>query len=87
MSGNEWIQLQYLTKKTPNDFIAGGVTQNSFAFSAVKRLGRDVQIDGSVQYERWKAPIYLAGQRSDTVVALQLVWFPKLRQTPGSIIP
>ena len=87
MSGNEWIQLQYLTKKTPNDFIAGGVTQNSFAFSAVKRLGRDVQIDGSVQYERWKAPIYRTGQQNDTVVAMQLTWFPKLRQTLDSTIP
>jgi hypothetical protein len=87
MSANEWVQLQYLTKKTPNDFIAGGVTQNSFAISTVKRLGRDIQVDGSLQYERWKAPIYLAGQQNDTTVAVQLTWFPKLRQNTGSIVP
>jgi hypothetical protein len=87
MSGNEWVQLQYVTKKTPNDFVAGGVTQNSLAFSGVKRLGRSVQIDGSVQYERWKAPIYRAGQQNDTVVAMQLTWFPKLRQTLNPTVP
>ena len=85
LSGNEWLQLQYLTKKTPNDFIAGGVTQNSFTIKAVKRLGRDIQIDGSVQCERWKAPIYRTGQQSDVAAAVQFTWFPKLRQTPDWI--
>jgi hypothetical protein len=80
LSGNEWIQLQYLTKKTPNDFIAGGATQNSFSIGAVKRIGRDVELQGSMQYERWKAPIYRMGQQSDTAVSLQATWFPKLKQ-------
>lgn len=86
ISGNEWLQLQYRTKKTPNDFIPGGVTQNSFAISAVKRLGRDIQVDGSMQFERWKAPIYRTGQQNDTAVAVQLTWFPKLRQTQDWIV-
>jgi len=85
LSGNEWLQLQYLTRKTPNDFIAGGVTQNSFTISAVKRLSRDIQVDGSLQYERWKAPIYRAGHQSDVTAAVQFTWFPKLRQTPDWI--
>ncbi len=80
LSSNEQIQLQYLTKKTPNDFIAGGVTQNSFSIGAVKRIGRDIELQGSLQYEQWKAPIYRLGQQQDTVVALQATWFPKLRQ-------
>jgi hypothetical protein len=80
LSGNEWVQLQYLTKKTPNDFIAGGVTQNSFSIGAVKRIRRDVELQSSLQYERWKAPIYRPGQQQDTALALQVTWFPKLRQ-------
>ena len=80
LSGNEWIQLQYLTKKTAKDFIAGGVTQNSFSIGVVKRIGRDVELQGSMQYERWKAPIYRVGQQDDNSVALQVTWFPKLRQ-------
>ena len=80
LSGNEWIQLQYLTKKTAKDFIAGGVTQNSFSIGGVKRIGRDVELQASMQYERWKAPIYRTGQQNDTALALQITWFPKLRQ-------
>jgi hypothetical protein len=85
LSGNEWVQLEYLTKKTPNNFIAGGVTQSSFAIGVVKRIGRDVEVNGSVQYERWKAPIYRAGQQQDTAVAVQITWFPKLRQEVQAI--
>ncbi len=81
LSSNEWLELQYLTKKTPNDFISGGVTQNSFTIKIVKRLGRDIEIDSSVQYERWRAPIYRTGQQNDAAAAVQLTWFPKLRQT------
>lgn len=81
LSSNEWLELQYLTKKTPNNFIPGGVTQNSFTIKAVKRLGRDIQLDSSVQYERWKAPIYRTGQQNDVAATIQLTWFPKLRQT------
>ncbi len=40
LSGNEWIQFEYLNKKTPNDFIPGGTTQNQFKANVVKRLGR-----------------------------------------------
>jgi Capsule assembly protein Wzi len=85
LSGNEWVQLQYLTKKTPNDFIAGGVTQNSFSVGAVKRIGRSVELLGSLQHEWWKAPIYRVGQQNDTAVALQVTWFPKLRQQTQSV--
>src|SRR6266851_5478224 len=30
LSGNEWVQLEYLNKKTPFNFIPGGTTQNQF---------------------------------------------------------
>jgi hypothetical protein len=80
LSGNEWIQMQYLTKKTPNNFIVGGVTQNSFSIGAVKRITRDIELQGSLQYERWKATIYRVGQQDNTAIALQVTWFPKLRQ-------
>jgi Capsule assembly protein Wzi len=82
LSSKEWIQLQYLTKKTPNDFIAGGATQNSFSIGVVKRVGRDVELQSSLQYERWKAPIYRPGRQQDTAVTLQITWFPKLQQLP-----
>ncbi len=85
LSGNEWIEAKYLTKKTPNDFIAGGVTQNSFSIGTVKRIGSDVEVQGSMQYERWKAPIYRSGQQQDLVTSIQVTWFPKLRQQTRAI--
>ena len=41
LSGNEWVQFEYLRKKTPNDFIPDGTTQNQFRASVVKRIGRE----------------------------------------------
>jgi Capsule assembly protein Wzi len=83
LSGNEWVQFEYLNKKTPFNFIPGGTTQNQFKASVVKRLGREVELNAWVQYEGWKAPIYKPGLQKDTSVAMQLTWYPKLRTYPG----
>ena len=92
LSGNEAVQLEYLNKKTPKDFIngmplpgggygPGGTTQNSFRVSVVKRLHHDdVELNAWYQYERWKAPIYLPGQQSNSTTAVQVTFFPGLRQ-------
>ena len=93
LSGNEWVQVEYMKKRTHNDFIPGGVTQNQYKIDVVKRLRPDVELDAWVQLERWKAPIYIEkvnnGANFDNVVAVQLTWYPKLRtdpknQTPGT---
>ncbi|WP_263384287.1 capsule assembly Wzi family protein [Granulicella arctica] len=83
LSGNEWVQFSYLNKKTPYDFIAGGTTQNQFTASVVKRIGKDLEVNGWVQVERWKAPVYLPGLQSNTTAAVQFTWYPKLHTTPG----
>jgi len=85
LSGNEWIQLEYLKKKTPKDFIPGGTTQDQFKLEIVKRLQHDLELDAWLQVETWKAPIYLPGARVDTVVATQLTWHPKLRTKPTGL--
>ena len=83
LSGKEWVELAYLTKKTPWDFIAGGTTQNQFKVSVVKRLGPDIELNGWLQYERWKAPLYKPGLQSDTVGAFQVTWYPQLHTSPA----
>ena len=82
LSGNEWVQLEYLNKKTPHDFIPGGTTQNQFKASVVKRLGQNLELNGWVQYEGWKAPTYKPGLQKNTTVAVQFTWFPKLHTYP-----
>ncbi len=81
-SGQEWLQIQYLNKKTPDDFIPGGTTQNQFTVSLVKRIGRNVELNTWLQYEGWKAPIYKTGLQQNVVGAAQLTWYPKLRTFP-----
>lgn len=78
LSGNEWIQAQYLYKKTPKDFIPGGTTQHQFTIDVVKNLRRDIQLDAWLQYEGWKAPIYMPGQQNNVVVAGQIKFYPQL---------
>jgi Capsule assembly protein Wzi len=81
LSGNEWVQVSYLNKKTPKDFIAGGTTQNQFRVDVVKRIGPNVEVQGWFQHEGWKAPIYLPGAQSNNTVSVQVTFFPKLRTT------
>jgi hypothetical protein len=83
LSGNEWVQLEYLNKKTPFNFIPGGTTQNQFKASIVKRLGKEVELNSWVQYEGWKAPVYKPGLQKNTSIAFELTWYPKLRNKPA----
>jgi hypothetical protein len=81
LSGNEWVQLEYLNKKTPKDFIPGGTTQNQFMVDVVKRLHKDIELNAWLQYEGWKAPVYAPGNglNKNMTVSFQLTWFPGLR--------
>jgi hypothetical protein len=81
LSGNEWVQVEYLNKKTPKDFIAGGTTQNQFRVDVVKRIRPDVELNAWFQHESWKAPIYKAGGQSDNAISVQVTFFPKLKTT------
>ena len=82
LSANEWIQFEYLNKKTPFNFIPGGTTQNEFKATVVKRLGRDLELNAWVQYEGWKAPTYKPGLQKDTTAVAQFTWYPKLHSFP-----
>jgi hypothetical protein len=91
LSGNEWVQAEYMHKQTPGDFIPGtynattqkygqgGTTQNQFRVDVVKRIGPDVELNAWYQHERWVAPIYLTGVQSDNTVTVQVTFFPQLK--------
>jgi hypothetical protein len=82
LSGNEWIQFEYLNKKILNDFIQYGTTQNQYKISFVKRFGPNVELNSWLQYEGWKAPVYKTGHQSNTTASVQLTWYPKLQRYP-----
>jgi Capsule assembly protein Wzi len=76
LSPSEWIQLSYRNAKAAKDFIPGGTTQNDFELSARKRIGKQFELQGSLQYEGWKAPVYKPGKQNDVSTAAQITWFP-----------
>jgi Capsule assembly protein Wzi len=81
LSGNEWLQVNARNQKAAKDFIqaAGieyGTTLNDIGFQAVKRIGKDFEVNGSFTYERYKAPMYLPGEQTVTTTNIQLTWYP-----------
>jgi hypothetical protein len=77
LSPQEEVRFMYRNAKASNDFIPGGTTQNDFEFYASKRVLKDIEIRGSLQYENWKAPIYQTGAQSNAVGTFQVTWFPR----------
>ncbi len=77
LSGNEWLQVSVRNQKSAKDFIPGGTTLNDVNFQAVKRIGRDFEINGNFTLEHWKAPVYLPGPQTVTTTSIQLTWFPE----------
>jgi len=77
LSGNEWLQVNARNQKAEYDFIQGGTTLNDIAFQAVKRIGKDFEINGKFTVEHYKAPIYVAGEQTVTTTNIQLTWYPQ----------
>ena len=81
LSGDEWIQANWRRQKAAKDFIAGGTTLDDFGFQVVKRIGRDLEVNGNFTLEHWKAPIYLPGEQTVTTTDIQLTWFPQRKSS------
>ncbi|HKN22041.1 MAG TPA: capsule assembly Wzi family protein [Terracidiphilus sp.] len=77
LSGNEWLQVNSRRQKATTDFIPGGTTLNDIGFQAVKRIGKDFEINGNFAVEHYKAPIYLTGEQTVTTTNIQLTWYPQ----------
>ena len=84
LSGTDRLQVSARNQKAEWDFIPGGTTLNDIAFQAVKRIGKDFEINGSFAIEHWKAPIYPTGTpvypapgQTVTTTNIQLTWFPQ----------
>ena len=76
LSPREQIQLSYRNAKAAKDFIPGGTTQNSFQISTIKRIHRNFELRGWIQYEGWKAPVYKPNKQNDVSGSAQITWYP-----------
>jgi len=93
LSGNEWVDFEFMHKQTPGDFIPGaynaatgtygpgGTTQNQFRVDVVKRIRPDIEVKSWFQHERWVAPIYLPGVQNNNAFTVQVTFFPRLKTT------
>jgi hypothetical protein len=79
LSPQEEVQFEYRNAKAASAFIPGGTTQNDYSVQVRKRVKKNYEILGTVQYEGWKAPIYLNGAQSDTTATFRFTWFPPSR--------
>ncbi len=77
LSGDEWIQVSDRYQKATTDFIPRGTTLNDISFQAVKRIGKDFEINGNFAVEHYKVPIYVAGEQTVTTTNIQLTWYPQ----------
>ncbi|MDR3775080.1 MAG: capsule assembly Wzi family protein [Terracidiphilus sp.] len=84
ISGNEWVQVGARNQKVTTYFIPGGATLNDINFQLVKRIGKDIELNGNFAFEHWTAPIYNSGTptypapvQTVTTTTIQLTWFPK----------
>lgn len=76
LTPQEEVQFKYRNAKAATAFIPGGTTQNDYTFLVSKRLLKDMEVRGWVQYEIWRAPIYKTGIQSNTSASVQITWFP-----------
>lgn len=76
LSGDEWIQAGFRRQKAASDFIPGGTTLDDVTLQAVKRIGKDLEVNGNFSLERWKAPIYMTGPQTVPVTSIQVTWYP-----------
>ena len=75
LSPQEEIQFQYRNAKAASGFLPGGTTQNDYSFFASKRVVRDMEVRGWIQFESWKAPLYKSGDQKDVAASIQITWF------------
>jgi len=71
----EEVQFMYRIAKASSEFIPDGTTQNDYTFPVCKRLLKDIEICGWLQYEGWKASLYEPDAQSSIGAAVQVTWF------------
>ncbi|HWE84009.1 MAG TPA: capsule assembly Wzi family protein [Terracidiphilus sp.] len=78
LSPQEQVQFSYRRAKASSAFIPGGTTQDDYAFDFCKRVRPDVEIRGFLQWEQWKAPVFMTGSQHDLTVETRITWFPRV---------
>jgi hypothetical protein len=79
LSPKDYVGASYRRAKSSPQFLRGGTTQNEYAFTVRKWFAKRFQVEGLVQYENWKVPLYMSGSHSDTMTSVKFTWYPPRR--------
>jgi len=71
------LQLGYRHAKIANDFIPGGGTLNDGSVSVNWWLGKNCNLSGVVQYEKWDLPILAPIPQTNWTGSLQVEFWPR----------
>jgi membrane-associated phospholipid phosphatase len=71
------LQFSYLHAKVAKDFITYGETMNNGAVQLNWWLNNDVSVSGSVQYEKWFAPILAPTPQTNWTTTIQIAFYPR----------
>jgi hypothetical protein len=71
------LQASYRNAKVAPDFIPGGETLNDAALKGMWWFRRDLSISGSVQYEKWLAPILAPSAQTNWTTTVEISFWPK----------
>lgn len=77
LSPQEDVGFMFRRAKDASGFIPGGTTQDDFELLFRKRVQKDIEIRGGLQFEAWKAPIYEPGIHRDTTAEARITWNPR----------
>jgi len=77
LSAMSTVQVNYRNAKVEDDFIPGGETANDFGLNARLRIRPNLELQGGLQYEEWKAPILFPVRESNVTASFQLTFWPR----------
>jgi hypothetical protein len=70
------IQAAYRRAKVATDFLPGGETLNDGSLKVDWLLRKEISVSGSVQYEKWVAPILATGPQTNWTSSFAVTFYP-----------
>jgi len=71
------LQTEYRHAKVDKDFIPGGVTLNDGSVKVNWLVRQDLNLSGSIQYEKWLAPILAPTAQTNWTSTVEVTFWPK----------
>jgi membrane-associated phospholipid phosphatase len=82
LSPRDKVQLGFRNNAIDRHFLEGGRYMD-FSARVTHSLGRGIEIDSTVQYERWKLPILASGTMDNAAAFVQLTYWPNWQLKKG----